>query len=719
MKRSLAITILLFASSQAIATVTEWGGAPAGDFTIDLNDNVTILGAGTFKFQSVTAGNLGSIRSISVANGVTGTVIVHVARNPADSAGMNGATNVGEINLTNDQGASLIGNLAELRITGDLGSLAPTVIRNLTGAISANDFLDTVTIENNLTVSGSISANDVTGNITTGRLLGNVSVNSLADLTVNDNTLAGSCGNITIAQSYSGNISFARSYHGVIEIGTKQAAADLTGNIDVAALFSGNITVYGDLAVPGRVHSKFTSGSGLRVHVLGSITGSGATDEMIEIGNTTTGGELVGRIAIDGALNDAATGDEIKVGSLGTGGAIAINYDAAGSPGTDVWKSGATIQVGATEYTRNTPSARVYEITQCRGDMNNDERVDLDDGDVALDTGLWFKALTMSATYDSENPGLEGSRDWHGDADANGSFDSSDETRFGDLVAANCCEIAPDINCIGDLNGDGVVDLTDLSIMLSNFGTPSGATFAQGDMNGDGDVDLEDLAQLLAAFGKNCPPCGGDNGFTGNLTLSITALDTAGFTGGGFSGEVDHFVFDAFIDIDNTPDDWTTSGVVVTAANGATLRLAPTDPNSGVPIPGATTEPEKYTTFFSVPKNVNGNARFTDPLGTKGAIAGECQIGQAYAFTTTKINACWYDNNATSQNANAAVLRIVFDVSGVTGADTSSGFGAVYYSETGPANSADVKIADVDYTSTHKAGGGTKTTKSGVFYVKG
>jgi len=39
--------------------------------------------------------------------------------------------------------------------------------------------------------------------------------------------------------------------------------------------------------------------------------------------------------------------------------------------------------------------------------------------------------------------------------------------------------------------------------------------------------------------------------------------------------------------------------------------------------------------------------------------------------------------------------------------------------ETGPANSADVKIADVDYTSTHKAGGGTKTTKSGAFYVKG
>lgn len=58
--------------------------------------------------------------------------------------------------------------------------------------------------------------------------------------------------------------------------------------------------------------------------------------------------------------------------------------------------------------------------------------------------------------------------------------------------------------CPGDLNGDGEVGLTDLATLLSNFGTPSGATAEMGDLDGDGDVDLSDLATLLANFGATC-----------------------------------------------------------------------------------------------------------------------------------------------------------------------------------------------------------------------
>jgi len=49
-----------------------------------------------------------------------------------------------------------------------------------------------------------------------------------------------------------------------------------------------------------------------------------------------------------------------------------------------------------------------------------------------------------------------------------------------------------------DLNHDGRVDLTDLALLLANFGG-NGA----GDVDGDGDVDLSDLAQLLAVFGTH------------------------------------------------------------------------------------------------------------------------------------------------------------------------------------------------------------------------
>ena len=64
--------------------------------------------------------------------------------------------------------------------------------------------------------------------------------------------------------------------------------------------------------------------------------------------------------------------------------------------------------------------------------------------------------------------------------------------------------LEPAVPTCPDLNGDNAVDLTDLAILLSNFGLPSGATRAQGDLDGDGAVTLTDLATLLSAFGSPC-----------------------------------------------------------------------------------------------------------------------------------------------------------------------------------------------------------------------
>lgn len=54
--------------------------------------------------------------------------------------------------------------------------------------------------------------------------------------------------------------------------------------------------------------------------------------------------------------------------------------------------------------------------------------------------------------------------------------------------------------CPGDINGDGIVNIADLSIMLGSFGTaviPSEG----GDLNGDGVVDVNDLSLLLGNLG--------------------------------------------------------------------------------------------------------------------------------------------------------------------------------------------------------------------------
>lgn len=61
------------------------------------------------------------------------------------------------------------------------------------------------------------------------------------------------------------------------------------------------------------------------------------------------------------------------------------------------------------------------------------------------------------------------------------------------------------VACPPDLDGDGHIGLSDLAILLSNFGTPGGASPQDGDLDDDGDVDLSDLAALLANFGATCP----------------------------------------------------------------------------------------------------------------------------------------------------------------------------------------------------------------------
>ncbi|MEQ9454678.1 MAG: hypothetical protein RLN76_08840 [Phycisphaeraceae bacterium] len=63
--------------------------------------------------------------------------------------------------------------------------------------------------------------------------------------------------------------------------------------------------------------------------------------------------------------------------------------------------------------------------------------------------------------------------------------------------------ITPMENIItGDANGNGVVDLVDLSVLAANFDTTDSA-WSLGDFSGDGFVDLIDLSLLASNFGSN------------------------------------------------------------------------------------------------------------------------------------------------------------------------------------------------------------------------
>lgn len=59
--------------------------------------------------------------------------------------------------------------------------------------------------------------------------------------------------------------------------------------------------------------------------------------------------------------------------------------------------------------------------------------------------------------------------------------------------------------CPADFDGDGIVGLADLAVVLANFGCAPHPIACAGDIDGDGDVELSDLAAELAVFGTACP----------------------------------------------------------------------------------------------------------------------------------------------------------------------------------------------------------------------
>ncbi len=81
-------------------------------------------------------------------------------------------------------------------------------------------------------------------------------------------------------------------------------------------------------------------------------------------------------------------------------------------------------------------------------------------------------------------------------------YGDSTLANFALRVYANAVE-----NCVGDLDGDHDVDLSDLGVVLSAYGSCSGDAgyVAAADFDESGCIDLSDLGVTLSAYGQPCP----------------------------------------------------------------------------------------------------------------------------------------------------------------------------------------------------------------------
>jgi hypothetical protein len=95
-------------------------------------------------------------------------------------------------------------------------------------------------------------------------------------------------------------------------------------------------------------------------------------------------------------------------------------------------------------------------------------------------------------SYYQDNPTLQ-----------SGSTPTGQITNFNDVHFSGVQLLAqlPPALMPGDANGDGTVDIADLSVLLSNYDKTS-MTWQQGDFDGNANVDIQDLSKILTNYDK-------------------------------------------------------------------------------------------------------------------------------------------------------------------------------------------------------------------------
>jgi hypothetical protein len=214
-------------------------------------------------------------------------------------------------------------------------------------------------------------------------------------------------------------------------LGTVHVAADASGGVHIGGLVEllGIVQIDGDVTLDGHVS--------VGTYLQGRLEVRGNVDKTTVNHAISVGQDLTGQIRVYGSLEaDPNEDDVIQIrGTMPFPGAFTVDFD--GFDENDDWDSRAYVVIGHDRYNGNSPAVRVYRVTSCLGDMDNDASVGFSD------INPFVAAVSDPAQYAAMKPGLEGSMVYHCDVNEDGTCDFGDINCFVYLVTHQICGPCP------------------------------------------------------------------------------------------------------------------------------------------------------------------------------------------------------------------------------------------------------------------------------------
>ena len=327
------------------------GGNPGGSNTyVQFNNNGEFGGSANFTFNSSTnaltvTGNIAASNA-NLGNIVTANYLV---------------SNSGCV-LVGNGAIAVIGNAAGLFNSGitdiNLGLVANVVVGSTTGNVTIQGNL---IANNNVTVTGNVSGNLLTGTLTTQAQPNITSTGTLASLSVTGNVTSGNVSTTGNVDSGNLNSSFL-SITGNITSGNISAS----GNINSANLNSSFLSVNGNIN-SGNISASGNIDSGNLNSSFLSITGNINSGNVSASGNISSGNLSASFLSISGNINSGnlSVSGNVDSGNLNssflsiTGNINSGNLSASGNISSGNLSASGNISSGNLSVTANVSSGNI------------------------------------------------------------------------------------------------------------------------------------------------------------------------------------------------------------------------------------------------------------------------------------------------------------------------------------------------------------------------